>query len=411
MIVRELLTVFGVKYEDHGAKKAEESIQGLIKNARVLVGAVAASAIVVGIKHLVEEQVEFAKQLERTSKRLGIQTDSLQELRYAAEQAGIEQHALDMGMQKFMIRTAQAAQGTGSAVNSLKELGVQLKDSTGNLRTPADLIAQAADGFAKLTSQADKARIAQTLFEEEGVQLIDMLQNGSAGLKKMRQEAHQLGAVMEQESIQSSRNLGQVLMRIGYALSSLKRSLVDALMPALQITARGCEYLVTGVNHIIQHTTILKGSLTALSLVAGLLATKMVIAFAPVILTFTAIAAAVSAVILVVDDLYALFKGGDSISARFLGAVKAEMRKNALRYEAERQKHMPQVFQGLIFRNPNPRITNSSSVQNSTQQNLKIDVHVQSNANPLDMGKQVARMVGSELDRVNRNTYLALVPQ
>ncbi len=181
MIVRELLTIFGVKYDDAGVKKAEASIQNLIGNARVLVGALAGSAVVLGLKNVVEHQVEFAQQLDRTSKRLGIQTDALQELRYAAEQAGIEQRALDTALQKFMIRTAQAAQGTGSAIDTLKELGVVLKDSAGNLKAPSDLLAQAADGFAKISSQADRARIAQTLFEEEGVRLIDMLGGGSAG--------------------------------------------------------------------------------------------------------------------------------------------------------------------------------------------------------------------------------------
>src|SRR3989338_11292893 len=109
MIVRELLTVFGVKYDAHGAKKAEDSIQSLAKSAQRLGKAVAASVVVNTIKNFIEDQVEFAHQLQQTSKRLGIQTGALQELRYAAEQAGVEQHTLDLGMQKFMIRTAQAA--------------------------------------------------------------------------------------------------------------------------------------------------------------------------------------------------------------------------------------------------------------------------------------------------------------
>jgi hypothetical protein len=109
MIVRELLTVFGVKYDEKGAKKAEDLIQSLAKNAQRLGKAIAASAVVNTIKNFIEYEVEFANQLQRTSKRLGIQTDSLQELRYAAEQAGIEQHTLDIGMQKFMIQTAQAS--------------------------------------------------------------------------------------------------------------------------------------------------------------------------------------------------------------------------------------------------------------------------------------------------------------
>jgi hypothetical protein len=404
MIVRELLTIFGVKYDDAGVKKAEASIQNLIGNARVLVGALAGSAVVLGLKNVVEHQVEFAQQLDRTSKRLGIQTDALQELRYAAEQAGIEQRALDTALQKFMIRTAQAAQGTGSAIDTLKELGVVLKDSTGNLRAPSDLLAQAADGFAKISSQADRARIAQTLFEEEGVRLIDMLGAGSAGLNKMRSEAHLLGAVMSQESIQSSQSLWLVLKRIGYVFGSLGRSLIDTLMPALQKMANGFETLGTGLNQVFRHTTILKTAMGLLGVVAGALAIKMVIAFAPAILTFTAIAAAVGAVILAVDDLYNLFTGGESVTERFFEGIKGYFK--GLMPNLELGGFTPRSFS---VGGPS-KISNQSNIVAKTNQNLKVDVHVKSGSNPADIGNEVARMVGLELDRVHRNTYLALVP-
>lgn len=402
MIVRELLTVFGVKYDPKGAQQAEESISGLIKGARVLVGAVAASAVVVGLKNLVDHQVEFARQLERTSKRLGIQTDSLQELRYAAEQAGIEQHTLDIGMQKFMIRTAQAAQGTGSAVKTLGELGVQLKDSAGNLRKPGDLIAQAADGFARLSSQADRACIAQTLFEEEGVQLIDMLQNGSAGLNKMRQQAEELGVVMDEQSLSAYHRFWQTLNRIGHALESLKRSFVVNLMPALQIAANGFEYFMVGLNKILKHTTLLKTILIVLAGVVGGLAANMVIAFAPVIATFSGIATAVGAVVLALDDLYAWFTGADSVTGRFFDKIKTGLQSMVPQLEADHYPDTARTLEGWVGR---------PTVKQTTHQNLKVDVHVKSGSNPREIGHHVQHAVRQELDRVHRNAYMALVPQ
>ncbi len=405
MIVRELLTVFGVKYDNQGAQKAEASIQNLIGNARMLVGALAGSAVVLGLKNAIEHQVEFAQQLDRTSKRLGIQTDALQELRYAAEQAGIEERALDMGMQKFMIRTAQAAQGTGSALDTLKELGVALKDSAGNLRAPSDLLAQAADGFAKITSQADRARIAQTLFEEEGVRLIDMLQNGSEGLNKMRQEAHQLGVVMGNESVKSGEQMAHTFKRITTVARGSGRELFVAIMPALEHLAAGIEYLGRKFMQMGQHTTVLKTAMGLLGVAAGALAIKMVIAFAPAILTFTAIAAAVSAVILAVDDLYNLFTGGESITGRFFDGIKNYFKGMIPDLEARGFTSSVALLGGPS------KISNQSNVVAKTNQNLKVDVHVKSGSNPMEIGSEVSRMIGLELDRLHRNTYLALVPQ
>ena len=46
----------------------------------------------------------------------------LQELRFAAKASGIEQQTLDMALQRFTRRAAEAAQGTGEAKDAMASI-------------------------------------------------------------------------------------------------------------------------------------------------------------------------------------------------------------------------------------------------------------------------------------------------
>jgi hypothetical protein len=57
--------------------------------------------------------------------------EALQELRFAAKASGVEQQTLDMALQRFTRRAAEAAQGTGEAKDALAQMGIALRDQSG----------------------------------------------------------------------------------------------------------------------------------------------------------------------------------------------------------------------------------------------------------------------------------------
>ena len=56
--------------------------------------------------------------------------EALQEFRYAASFAGVEQQTLDMALQRFTRRAAEAAQGTGEAKDAFAQMGIALRDQS-----------------------------------------------------------------------------------------------------------------------------------------------------------------------------------------------------------------------------------------------------------------------------------------
>jgi hypothetical protein len=94
--------------------------------------------------------------------------------------SGVEQQTLDMALQRFTRRAAEAAQGTGEAKDALAQMGIALRDQSGNLRSSEDLLADVADAFARIEDPAERVRLAFKLFDSEGVALVNLLRGAAA---------------------------------------------------------------------------------------------------------------------------------------------------------------------------------------------------------------------------------------
>jgi hypothetical protein len=69
-----------------------------------------------------------------------------------------------MALQRFTRRAAEAAQGTGEAKDALAQMGIALRDQSGNLRRSEDLLGDVADAFARIEDPAERVRLAFKLF-------------------------------------------------------------------------------------------------------------------------------------------------------------------------------------------------------------------------------------------------------
>src|ERR671919_159044 len=136
----------------------------------------------------------------RPRTRSGSASRPLRELRFAAKASGVEQQTLDMALQRFTRRAAEAAQGTGEAKDALASMGIALRDQSGNLRRSEDLLADVADAFARIEDPAERVRLAFKLFDSEGVALVNLLRGASdrrslqLARRCRRQGRHRLGA-------------------------------------------------------------------------------------------------------------------------------------------------------------------------------------------------------------------------
>jgi hypothetical protein len=165
----------------------------------------------------------------RPPTRSGSGVEALQELRFAAKASRVEQQTLDMALQRFTRRAAEAAQGTGEAKDALARLGIALRDQSGNLRRSEDLLSDVADAFARIEDPAERVRLAFKLFDSQGVALVNLLRDGSGALEQMRERARSLGIVLDERLVRDAERARTELDTLAQVISAnLTRAALEA---------------------------------------------------------------------------------------------------------------------------------------------------------------------------------------
>lgn len=210
------------------ARRTTESAVSSMKKAMVgLVSIFAGAQIVSSLKDTADELDRIGK----VSSKLGIPADKLMELHYAADKAGVATGTLDMAMQRMTRRVAEAGQGTGEAVKALKELNLSAENM--NKLSPDEQFKEIADAMKGITSQTDKVRIAFKLFDSGGVDLINMMKDGSKGLNEMSKEARDLGFIIDGDLIKSVEDMNDEFSKTGGTLTSLKNGITTGIAPGM----------------------------------------------------------------------------------------------------------------------------------------------------------------------------------
>ncbi|MBP0047642.1 hypothetical protein H9C73_02745 [Marinobacterium sp. AK62] len=180
---------------------------------------------------LASSTAELGDQTAKTADKLGIQIGALQELRYAAERSGVSSKTLDTAMQRFTRRMSDAAKGSGPAVKALDELGLSAEALAS--MTPDEALAVTADAMKGVENQSDRVRLAFALFDSEGVGMVNMLKDGSAGLQQLRKDARATGNVMSDQAFRDAEAFQDAALDVQSVMAGFKNTIGSALMPVV----------------------------------------------------------------------------------------------------------------------------------------------------------------------------------
>lgn len=239
-----------------------------------------------------------------------------------------------------------ASDAKSQKAQSFKTFGISLKDAAGNAKSADKVLMELSASMEKMDKQQATFQIKQLGITDNKV--IQTLLLGNKALKEQIELQKQKFALTEKDSVQ--------LLELSHAqnmLSTTIDGLVDQfavmLAPALTAVTDGVRILI---EFFMEHKRVIA---IAAGVIAGLLlptiwgavaatsawAFSTLIAIAP----FLAIGAAIAALVLVIDDLFEYYEGGDSVIGEF--AAKHEMLKDALEGLRTMAKGLMQFFQDM----------------------------------------------------------------
>lgn len=233
MTVAELIATLSLK-SDKNSFAAGEKLVGTIKKG---IAALVAFKTVDIFKDMVQGTIDAASHLVDLAPQLGMSVEAVQQLGYAASQAGLEMDGLSTGM-KILSKNAYAAtHGSKEQKKVFKELGVTLKDAKGNLRGTDEILGDLAERFSKMPDGPEKTAMSMKVFGKSGATMIPFLNQGKAGINALKKEFVELGGQIDNGTAASMEELGDKQAKLGVAWQGMKNQIATALLPHLHKVA------------------------------------------------------------------------------------------------------------------------------------------------------------------------------
>ncbi|HEV8068697.1 MAG TPA: phage tail tape measure protein [Planctomycetaceae bacterium] len=206
---------------------------------------------------------EVGAELAHMSERTGIGVESLSQLKYAADQTGVELEDLGTAFKKQQKIIGQASIGNKAAIDSLKHIGLTVQDLI-NL-SPEAQFELIASRIASISNPAQRAAAAMEIFGKNGTAILPLLLKGADGINALKQEADALGLTMSKDDAESALTLHNSMKTVWATLKGVAVAIGAALAPTLIELAKNAAVVIGNVINWIKQN---RGLVTALSSVA-----------------------------------------------------------------------------------------------------------------------------------------------
>ena len=361
--VTELLGYIGLDVDEQSFDRAQFNITGMIKGlGGIIAAAGAVDATIKGLTlGLVNSFAETAVEIDQISKRLNINAEGFQAMAYAAKTYGIEQDEVVDGMKELSMRAAEFAEDGKANADAFGAIGItqaQVKQYGNNIEGLFSLV---RDKLSEVKEQGQRQFLADALF---GGGLADVggefFSQTSSNIKELQKQAMDSGVIITDESIALSRKytrdiealtsrikglwqivasnllpvFSEVAKRLKEFLDLHGESIIDALSLAFRTLSEAVKYLgiaaaiampyligsaaIASWAKMIALTNTLTGAFLAMR-------TGALLAWAAAAAGPALVGAAILSLILVIQDIYTYFTGGDSITGRIIEAFGKPM--------------------------------------------------------------------------------------
>lgn len=361
--VTELLGYIGLDVDEQSFDRAQFNITGMIKGlGGIIAAAGAVDATIKGLTlGLVNSFAETAVEIDQISKRLNINAEGFQAMAYAAKTYGIEQDEVVDGMKELSMRAAEFAEDGKANADAFGAIGItqdQVKQYGNNIEGLFSLV---RDKLSEVKEQGQRQFLADALF---GGGLADVggefFSQTSSNIKELQKQAMDSGVIITDESIALSRQytrdiealtsrikglwqivassllpvFSEVAKRLKEFLDLHGESIIDALSLAFRTLSEAVKYLgiaaAIAMPYLIGSAAIaswvkLIALTNALTTAFATMRSGALLAWAAAAAGPALVGAAILGLILVIQDIYTYFTGGDSITGRIIEAFGKPM--------------------------------------------------------------------------------------
>ena len=197
----------------------------------------AATGAAVGLALFTKKSFDYIDTLGKTASRTGIATDTLQAFQLAAIESGTTVEQTQKGLEKFARSIGDAGRGLKTQADIFRDLGVEIKNQDGTLRTYEEILFDVAEGLGELGSEAERATALANLFGRAGIQFSEIFRDGADGIQTFIDRANNLGIILDKDTIKGVEKFNDTVSVIKLQIGAFANNITSAFVPALQLIA------------------------------------------------------------------------------------------------------------------------------------------------------------------------------
>lgn len=194
----------------------------------------AVTGVGAGLFAMASKASEAGAEIDDIAQRTNLSAKTLQEFKHAAEMSGIGIETIEGSAKKLTITMGKYADGNKGTVSAFKELGLSAEGTNGKLKSTDEMFPQIIAKLADMKDITERNNLAVKIFGKSAMDMAPMLNGGSAGVKQLTDEAHKMGLVMSDESVQAGAKFDDTLTVVKASLGALVTKIGVEVLPIAQ---------------------------------------------------------------------------------------------------------------------------------------------------------------------------------
>ncbi|MCP5525013.1 MAG: phage tail tape measure protein [Verrucomicrobiales bacterium] len=226
-----------IEVSARGVRTVQQRLQGLLTGVKSwAVGVGGALAAALGTREVLRQldgAVDAIDKIGADAQRVGVLPETLSTLGHAAGLSKSNSEELQKSLEKLGRSISEAGDGVTTYTDAFSKLGVEVRNADGTMRSTGEVFFDLADAFQKLPDGPQKTALAMDLLGKSGAKLIPMLNQGSAAIQEMQEEARAFGLEVDGNAAKAAGDFNDNLDRLKAAAKGLWQTVAQDLLPIL----------------------------------------------------------------------------------------------------------------------------------------------------------------------------------
>ena len=187
--------------------------------------------LVSSLNDLAEKQAAIIDQVNTMATKYHTTSQAIDAFNYAAKFTDVSAETMLGSLSKLTKSMDAARDGSSSAAEAFKNLGVAVTDGNGQLRSSQAVFMEIIDALKNISNETERDAAAMEIFGKSATELNGVIEQGSEGLRNYMEEAAKFGVVISDAANENLQNLQNTKDQVDSIAEAAKTNAAAAFAP------------------------------------------------------------------------------------------------------------------------------------------------------------------------------------